>query len=455
MNNPHNKHTSRRDFIRQLGLIGSGALLLPVGLSGCVVAPPNQQARKKSATSGGATPIDAPLSYGSSPSRAVAAGDGTPRMIVVFLRGAVDGLNVVVPHGDHHYYQARPTIAVARPGANNGAIDLTGYFGLHPALQPLKSYWDGGQLAFVHASGSPDMSRSHFEAQDYMETGVPGQHNIPDGWMNRLLSDTPRAAHNDSMMQALTLGEAMPRILTGKAVVANMPTGRDATRLTQIDKPQFQQAFGALYQQDAVLGKSFQDGLAARKEILADLNSSEQRMANNGAPLPNGLAIDTARLGNLMRDNPAIRLGFVAVGGWDTHVNQGNGAGQLANRLKPLAEGLSTLARELGPAFNDMVIVVISEFGRTFRENGNGGTDHGHGNAMWLLGGNVRGRKIYGNWPGIDDKSLNEGRDLAVTTDFRSVLATLSEKHMRIGDNKLQQVFPQYANAHRELDFLL
>ena len=443
----------RRDFIRsisQLGIVGSGAILIPIGLSGCVVAPtskPNVANLQK--TNRG----PAPLAYGTPLKRDRLAGDGTPRMIVVFLRGAVDGLNVVVPHGDQHYYQARPTIAVARPGDTNGAIDLTGYFGLHPALQPLKPYWDNGQLAFIHASGSPDMSRSHFEAQDYMETGTPGQHNTQDGWMNRLLGTMPV---KDAPMQALTLGESIPRILTGRAVVANMPTGRDATRPTQIDKPDVNLAFNALYQQDPTLGKAFRDGLAARKEMLMDLTSTEQRAANNGAPLPNGLSIDTTRLGRLMRSNPAIRLGFVAVGGWDTHANQGNGTGQLAGRLRPLADGLTTLATELGPAFNDTVIVVMSEFGRTFRENGNGGTDHGHGNVMWLLGGNVRGRTIYGNWPGIDDKSLNEGRDLAITTDFRTVLATLAEKHMRVGDNALQRVFPQFPGIdNQKLNFLI
>ncbi|AMO96288.1 hypothetical protein CFter6_3662 [Collimonas fungivorans] len=438
----------RRDFIRHLGLTASGAILIPVGLSGCVVAPASKpQAKAKPVPAAPIAMVDSPLSYGSPLQRPHATGDGTPRMIVVFLRGAVDGLNVVVPHGDHNYYKARPGIAVSRPGTQNGAIDLTGYFGLHPALQALQPYWDDGRLAFVHASGSPDMSRSHFEAQDYMETGTPGQHNTRDGWMNRMLGVMPSSS---SPMQALTLGESVPRILTGRAVVANMPTGRDATRPTLIDRPEVSQAYAALYAEDAALGKSYRDGISARKELMADASSSEQKMANNGAPLPNGLSIDTARLGRLMRSNPDIRLGFVAVGGWDTHTNQGNGNGQLANRLRPLADGLTTLARELGPAFNDTVIVVMSEFGRTFRENGNGGTDHGHGNAMWLLGGNVRGRTIHGSWPGIDDKSLNEGRDLAITTDFRSVLATLAEKHMRIGDPAMQKLFPQYGagNPH-------
>ncbi|MFC5474542.1 DUF1501 domain-containing protein [Paraherbaspirillum soli] len=442
---------NRRDFIRNLGLATGGAILIPVGLSGCVVAPPAKPQSRPSASPAPAT--EHPLSYGTPLKRGHTAGDGTPRMIVVFLRGAVDGLNVVVPHGDRHYYQARPTIAVARPGADNGAIDLTGYFGLHPALQTLKPYWDSGQLAFIHASGSPDMSRSHFEAQDFMESGTPGQHNTPDGWMNRMLGSLPSS---NSPMQALTLGESVPRILTGKVVVANMPTGRDATKPTLIDRPEVNQAFAALYAQDAALGKTYRDGIAARKELMADITSAEQKAANNGAPLPNGLAIDTARLGRLMRGNPEIRLGFLAVGGWDTHANQGSGSGQLANRLRPLADGLTTLARELGPAFNDTVIVVMSEFGRTFRENGNGGTDHGHGNAMWLLGGNIRGRSIYGQWPGIDDKSLNEGRDLAITTDFRAVLASLAEKHMRIGDAAMQKLFPQFAaGSGRSLNFLV
>lgn len=436
----------RRDFISYLGHIGGGAIVIPIGLSGCAVAPVGKPATASSASG------NTPLAYGTPRKGAHANGDGTPRMVVVFLRGAVDGLNVVVPHGDREYYQARPSIAVARPGQNNGAIDLTGYFGLHPALRPLLPYWESGQLAFVHASGSPDGSRSHFEAQDYMETGTPGQHNTRDGWMNRLQGQLPRS---ESPVQALTLGESTPRILSGRQVVANLPTGRDAARQTLIDQPKVSQAYGAMYAANDALGKAYRDGIAARKELMMEMSSSEQRMANNGAPLPNGLSIDTARLGRLMRGDPKIRLGFLAVGGWDTHANQGNGAGQLANRLNPLATGLATLAQELGPAFNDTVIVVVSEFGRTFRENGNGGTDHGHGNVIWLLGGNVRGHTIYGQWPGLEKTALNEGRDLAITTDFRAVMATLAEKHMRIPDSALQQIFPQYGSGMQHVGGIL
>ena len=441
---------NRRDFMRMLGVAGSGALVIPVGLSGCAVAPVAPTGKPASAAA--KVYGNAPLAYGTPKSRPHASGDGAPRLVVVFLRGAVDGLNVVIPHGDAEYYQARSSIAVARPGAANGALDLTGYFGLHPALRPLMPYWDNGQLAFVHACGSPDASRSHFEAQDYMESGTPGQHNTRDGWMNRLLGHLP---HSESPLQALTLGESLPRILSGKELVANMPTGRDATRPSLIDQPKVSQSFAAMYAGNDTLSKAYRDGIAARKELMAEMNSNEQRMANNGAPLPNGLATDTARLGRLMRSDPRIRLGFLAVGGWDTHANQGNGSGQLAGRLSPLATGLATLAQELGPAFNDTVIVVMSEFGRTFRENGNGGTDHGHGNAMWLLGGNVRGGTIYGQWPGLNKNALYEGRDLAITTDFRAVLTTLAEQHLRMPDNVLQQIFPQYSAGRQHVSHIL
>ncbi|RXZ39091.1 DUF1501 domain-containing protein [Oxalobacteraceae bacterium CAVE-383] len=426
---------ARREFMQRLG----GALLIPVGLSACAVAPP---ARQHSGDRGDSadSAVAAALSYGDAKQRPRAGGDGAPRMVVVFLRGAVDGMNVVVPHGDPAYYQARPTIAVGRPGTPNGAIDLTGYFGLHPALRALHPYWESGQLAFVHAAGSPDPSRSHFEAQDYMETGTPGQHALRDGWLNRMLGQLP---HADSPVRALTVGEALPRILSGPQVVANMPTGRNGAQPTALDRPELNRAFGAMYAEDAVLGKAYRDGLAARRTLLAEMND-EQRIADNGAPLPNGLSPDAARLGRLMRGDPRIRLGFLALGGWDTHINQGSGRGQLAGRLEPLGQGLATLASELGPAFNDTVIVVVSEFGRTFRENGNGGTDHGHGNVIWLLGGNVRGRRIYGEWPGLTPAALHEGRDLAVTTDFRTVLALLAERHMRVGDAALQQLFPGF-----------
>lgn len=422
----------RRHFLRHLGAAASGAILLPIGLSGCAVVPSTDTARDDTHQ------------------------DHAPRMVVVMLRGAVDGLNVVVPWTDNAYYQARPGIAVARPGQPNGVIDLNGQFGLHPALQSLMPYWQARQLAFVHAAGSPDASRSHFEAQDYLETGTPGEHHTRDGWMNRLIGVLPATTSpSPSPLQALAVGDTTPRILSGQHAVANLQSGRAAARAGMVDQPAMQQALMPLYAGDDPIARSFREGMAARHALLAELNSREQQMANNGAPLPNGLAADTARLGRLMRHDARIRLAFLAVGGWDTHINQGNGSGQLAQRLDPLGRGLATLAQELGPAFNDTVIVVLSEFGRTLRENGNGGTDHGHGNAMWLMGGKLRGGKVYGQWPGLGPGGLHEGRDLAVTTDFRAVLAALAQDHMRVPDTAMASIFPQYAWSGHGLPHLM
>jgi len=360
-----------------------------------------------------------------------------PRLVVVFLRGAVDGLSVVIPHGDAEYYRARDRVAVARPGRDNGAIDLDGYFGLHPALRAVSPLWQAGHLAFIHAAGSPDPTRSHFDAQDYMESGTPGRKGTPDGWLNRLLAASP-APHSNT--QALNLGETVPRILSGAEVVASMPRGRAASRPGAIDRPAVRAAFDRLYAGGDGLSKAYGDGVAAHQQLIADMGTTDPT-ADNGAPPPGGLADDGARLGRLMQRDRRIRVAFIPVGGWDTHANQGAGTGALANHLKGLGEGLLALAQELGPAFDDTVVVVMSEFGRTFRENGNGGTDHGHGNVMWAFGGKIHGG-VHGDWPGLGAASLYEGRDLAVTTDFRDVLATVLERHLRVPDSTLPGIFP-------------
>src|SRR5579871_1135517 len=289
-----------------------------------------------------------------------------PRLVVVFLRGAVDGLSVVIPHGDAEYYRARDRVAVARPGRDNGAIDLDGYFGLHPALRAVSPLWQAGHLAFIHAAGSPDPTRSHFDAQDYMESGTPGRKGTPDGWLNRLLAASP-APHSNT--QALNLGETVPRILSGAEVVASMPRGRAASRPGAIDRPAVRAAFDRLYAGGDGLSKAYGDGVAAHQQLIADMGTTDPT-ADNGAPPPGGLADDGARLGRLMQRDRRIRVAFIPVGGWDTHANQGAGTGALANHLKGLGEGLLALAQELGPAFDDTVVVVMSEFGRTFRENG-------------------------------------------------------------------------------------
>ncbi|MES2298015.1 MAG: DUF1501 domain-containing protein [Pseudomonadota bacterium] len=361
------------------------------------------------------------------------------KLIVVMLRGAVDGMNVVAPVGDANYRRLRPTIGLNAPGSEGGALDLDGYFGLHPALSSLMPLWQQKKLAFVHASGSPDATRSHFDAQDYMESATPGMKGTPDGWMNRLVGLLPGAS---TASRALSIGPVMPRILAGGAAAINLPNGEAGTRANVLDRPQIGAAFDQMYAGHERFGRAYQDGKSAHKEVMEAAAGHDMNAADGGAPLPNGFPDDAARLARLMRNDPKIQLAFVALGGWDTHANQGAATGQLANRLTPLGQGLATLAQQLGPLFVDTTIIVMSEFGRTARQNGNGGTDHGHGNAMWLLGGAVQGGKVYGDWQGVGDAQLNEGRDLPVTTDFRSVLAQVAERHLRLSDGQLARLFP-------------
>jgi len=379
-----------------------------------------------------------------------------PRLIVVFLRGAVDGLNVVVPHGDEAYYRLRPSIAIARPGVEGGALDLDGRFGLHPALAPLMPLWQSGRLGFVHASGSPDETRSHFDAQDYMESATPGRKATPDGWLNRLLGAMPPSGKQPATAtRAVSLGPVLPRIYAGSHTVANIPQGAAATKPTLLDRPKIGDAFAQMYGGDDKLSRAYQASRQSHGEVMASMDAGEvgreMQGANNGAPLPNGFPQDADRLATLMRRDAGIQLAFMALGGWDTHANQGAATGQLAKRLNPLGQGLSVMAQGLGPVLDDTVIVVMSEFGRTARQNGNGGTDHGHGNAMWLMGGPVAGGKVHGRWPGLGEGALHEGRDLAITTDFRQVLAEVISGHLGVPDKRLAEVLPGF-NAARPAD---
>ncbi|NBU50637.1 MAG: DUF1501 domain-containing protein [Betaproteobacteria bacterium] len=392
------------------------------------------------------------------------------KLVVVMLRGAVDGLSVVVPHGETHYHQARGSIALARPGTREGAAwPLDTLFGLHPALSRLMPLWNKGHLGFVQASGSPDPTRSHFDAQDYMETGTPGRKNTPDGWMNRLLAQLPGPA---APTRAVNLGATPPRIFAGSATVASLGVGPRAMDANAIDNPELQAALGRLYAREGAMAQTLQDttegrsamsrslaaaderGRRARREAEArasggpmDNGRSSDPSADAGAPTARGFAADALRLGQLIQAGPQTQLAFTSVGGWDTHVNQGGASGPLANRLASLGEGLEALIRGLGDAFAHTVVVVMSEFGRTVAQNGTGGTDHGRANVMWLLGGPVAGGRVLGQWPGLDRSALADGRDLAVTTDFRSVLAPLLQQHLGVSDAAMSQVFPGFSGA--------
>lgn len=369
-----------------------------------------------------------------------------PRLVVVMLRGAVDGLSVVAPWGEAAYAQARPTIAIAAPGQDDGLLRLDSLFGLHPALAPLWPYWQRGELAFVHASGSHDPTRSHFDAQDYLESATPGRKTTPDGWLNRLATVLagPVAGPESQRLQALNLGPTLPRIFSGPAPVASLASGNAAVTRGVLERPAHAGAFAQLYAGDDAMSQALREAVATRREIM-DALMSDDPAADRGALSLAGLSRDTARLGQLMARDRRVRLAFVPVGGWDTHANQGNGRGQLANRLRLLAQALDALAQNLGERLADTTVLVMSEFGRTLRQNGTQGTDHGHGNVTWVLGGGVQGGRVLGRWPGLDGAALHEGRDLAVTTDFRSIVAEVLAQRLGLPDTALAQVLPGWS----------
>ena len=370
--------------------------------------------------------------------RGSSASGNRARLIVVFLRGAVDGLNVVVPYDDPNYYEYRPSIAIPRAG-EGAALDLDGTFGLNPALASLMPAWQDGTLAFVHSCGSPDPTRSHFDAQDYIESGTPGIKTTVDGWMNRTLAALP-GPHQPT--EALSLSAVLPRILSGAMPVANIPPGRGAVRPMPLDNPRIESAFDRLYDGNSVLNRVYQEGRSARQRLLGEIRQ-DMAQADNGAPGPEGFPNDAARLASFIQRDSSVRLAFISLGGWDTHVGQGSISGNLTNHLRALGDGLAVLMKKLGPAYDSTVILVLSEFGRTVRENGNGGTDHGHGNVMWVMGGQVRGRRVYGRWPGLASGDLYQERDLAVTTDFREPIAYILQVHLGLSATAIQRILPQ------------
>ncbi len=366
------------------------------------------------------------------------------RLVVVMLRGAMDGLSLLCPYGAPEYYQARSSIAIAQPGEVDGLIRLNNLFGLHPSFAAsLLPYWQKQQLAFIHASGSPDATRSHFDAQDYIESATPGRKSTADGWLNRLAAQlvTNKDNPNASRLQAVNLGPTMPRIFSGTATVASLASGATATAKSALDQMNVATAFKLLYSGDDHLSKTVREATDTRREIMNDLASDDPKADQGSIPL-NGLAADTARLGLLMARDARVRLAFVPVGGWDTHANQGNGKGQLANRFVLLGQALDALVQNLGSQFNDTTILVVSEFGRTVLQNGSGGTDHGHGNVSLVLGGATKGGQVYGQWPGLEYSALYEGRDLAITTDFREIIASILEQRFALPDRMLSAVLP-------------
>ncbi len=372
---------------------------------------------------------------------AVDAGSRTQRLVVIFQRGAADGLNIVVPHGERAYYAMRPSINIPR----KDVLDLDGFFGLHPALASFQPLWDQRHLAIVHAAGSPDPTRSHFDAQDFMESGTPGLKATTDGWLNRTLRALPASA-DKSAFRAIALGPALPRILTGaeRAVAVNNINEFGVASRNPSSNP-IANTFEAMYDQsaDSVLHGTAQETFDAVK-MLKSADPAKYKPAP-GADYPRGRFGDSLRqLAQLIKANLGVQVAFADIGGWDHHVNEGSTQGQVANVLRDFSQSLSAFWIDLGKLAEDTVVVTMSEFGRTARENGNRGTDHGHANVMFIMGGPVKGGKVYGQWPGLDQSQLYEGRDLALTTDFRRVLGEAVSRHL--GNSKLEQVFPDFDN---------
>ncbi|MFA5909266.1 MAG: DUF1501 domain-containing protein [Vicinamibacterales bacterium] len=369
---------------------------------------------------------------------AAATGTRKKLLITVFQRGAVDGLNMVVPYGEADYYRARPSIAIARPGAADGAIDLNGFFGLHPRMSSFKPLWDRGDLAIVHASGSHDTTRSHFDAQDYMESATPGVKSTSDGWLNRYLQ-----AKDDERnpLRAVALTQQMPRTLQGVAPALAMGNTADFAVADISARTSFEEIYQAA--QDKSLHGTAGEAFDAMR-TLAKSTSGRYQPAN-GAVYPRspfGQALQ--EIARLAKSDVGLEIAFAESTQWDHHVNQGAGSGQMANRLDDFSRGIAALAQDLGERMADTVILTMSEFGRAVAENGSRGTDHGHGNAMFVIGGGVKGREVYGTWPGLKADQRFEGRDLAVTTDFRDVFSEVVMKHLGAGAPTAAKVFPGY-----------
>ncbi|MBV9770143.1 MAG: DUF1501 domain-containing protein [Bryobacterales bacterium] len=402
---------SRRVFLKGSALAMFGVGSMPVWLSRSVYAADSTEGRKKI-------------------------------LVAIFQRGAVDGLNMVVPFGESSYYQMRPSIAIPKPdGTPNSAVDLDGFFGLHPALAPLKPIFDARHLAIVDAVGSPDPTRSHFDAQDYMESGTPGYKGATDGWLNRALPKEPGAM---APLRAVSIGDTLARTLRGHNDAVAMRSLVDF----QVRDPHGADTFESMYENslDTMLHGTAKETFNAVK-IMQSVQKQGYTPAN-GASYPNGgFGRNLQQIAQLIKANVGVEVAFADIGGWDTHVNEVGGQptnGQLANNLGQFGQALAAFYQDLGDRMEDVTLVTMSEFGRTVKENGDRGTDHGHANVMFVLGGDVRGGKVYGDWPGLQVEQLYDSRDLALTTDFRDVLGELVAGHL--GNSNLKSVFPGYEN---------
>lgn len=361
-------------------------------------------------------------------------------LVAIFQRGAVDGLNMVVPYREKNYYRLRPQIGIQE----KQVVVLDERFGLHPALAGLKPLWDAGHLAAVHACGSPDPTRSHFDAQDFMESGTPGERATTTGWLNRALAAQDAAAHamHHTALRAVAMGAELPLTLQGRVPAVAL---RNLDRFRVGGPGRAGQAMSADFQSmyddssNAMLHGTAKDAFAAVRALKSA--DPGQYVPAAGTDYPKSAFGESMKqIAQLVKAKLGVEAAFADIGGWDTHQNQGGVDGQLAGRLKDFGDGLNAFWTDLGDSAENVVVVTMSEFGRTVHQNGTGGTDHGHANVMFVLGGPVKGGKVYGRWPGLDDHELYQQRDLAITTDFRQVLGEAS--YRMLSSENLQAVFP-------------
>jgi len=414
--------SSRRFFLRNGALALAGTTALPAFLTRAVMA--------------ATTDTLAPL-----------AGKGR-RLVVIFQRGAADGLNIVVPWREPNYYTMRPTIAIPQ----NKVLDLDGFFGLHPSMASLQPLFSQGHLAIVHATGSPDGTRSHFDAQDYMESGTPGIKSTPDGWLNRALQaeDAVQAqalrnakqAQIHTAFRAVALSTDLPRTLAGSIPALAISNVQDFAVGGRGAKPApVATAFESMYDQSGdTLLHTAGDSTFEAIRMLRSTDPAHYAPSPDARYPDNPFAKNMKQIAQLLKANLGVEAAFTDITGWDTHQNQGSTEGQLSNRLRDFSDSIAAFWRDMGQDAESVTLVTMSEFGRTAHQNGTGGTDHGHANAMFILGGNVKGGKVYGKWPGLSEHQLNEGRDLAITTDYRNVLGEVVSK--TIGATNLDVTFP-------------
>lgn len=376
-----------------------------------------------------------------------AKGYGKKKVLVtIFQRGAVDGLNMVVPFGDDSYYALRPTIAIPSPKKANGSIDLDGYFGLNPAMKPFEALWRDKKLAVINAAGSPDNTRSHFDAQDYMESGTPGYKGTKDGWLNRVLQ--AKQEKDASPFRAVAMTQALPRALYGKAPSVAMTNLADFSIKAGIYSNNMKGGFEGVYEQNVkdTLGETGKETFEA-VNYLKQANPSQYKPENGAVYPASALGRSLAQIAQLIKAGVGLEVAFAEMGGWDTHSNQSLGnnpsQGNLANLLRDFSTSIAAFTTDLGTRMDEVVVLTMSEFGRTARENGTRGTDHGHANAMFVIGNSVKGGKVYGDFRGLNNDKLYEGRDLDVTTDFRDVFAEAAYKHL--GAKDLEKLFPKYS----------